>query len=663
MTGSGFTIALQDENFDPYQIAPDLVAEVQSYSASRIGGYKDAEIVLSGSDDSLIDAAGWLRFGIHILNRLGSIVWSGYVHAVELEIGGVKGGLSLAGMSNAVKVTYTYQDANGNTVRGSSDWSTDAQSISRHGRKEKILSKNNLTSAAADSQRDFYLNSNKSPRGVPSLDMSPGSSVKLICRGLWDTLDWQYWQNLKGRVSHETSDSDRAIGWGLTTTYLGFSGNSLHHIFAKLTGPRVGDKIAITGSASNNIVATVAAVPRETGRVYTANTIYFEVTDDIKDSANGLGGFRNNELITITGSASNNRTHLQDTTGDNHITVAEWFSGPNPITAEAAGANVTIRQGHHITVSETFATENIGANVILTHYGKRIAQGFDMSSSWRVARVGLKIAKVGSPSDNLQIRIWGDSGGSPNTQYATGEIAPADISTSGVWKWINLDTPVTLASGSYFLVVQRAGSDDPDNYYTVAVDTAGGYGNRLLHWTGATWIAAPQGGDAAFRVWGEEDSLTLLKSLLQDTGQFFSYVSVEGTSGITINQYADGGTLASKIAENIIELGTVTGGRLGTWVESNRTARARPIPSPDALNDLRKTRDGYLNAAGEQMEPGVLFAGQWLHLEWPQRLANAFSTMSPILVEECEYHPESGAWTIKPAGAADVWSIGDIEQG
>src|SRR5690606_8250278 len=115
-------------------------------------------------------------------------------------------------------------------------------------------------------------------------------------------------------------------------------------------------------------------------------------------------------------------------------------------------------------------------------------------------------------------------------------IAPADVGSDLVWKWIDLTSIGTgTASTSYHLVVRRAGSNDAENYYTLGIDTAGGLGGLMLRYNGSTWQSSTF--DLAYKIWSAQDTATQLLQTLQDGGQFLRSVAIGVSTGIVTNQY------------------------------------------------------------------------------------------------------------------------------
>jgi hypothetical protein len=110
---------------------------------------------------------------------------------------------------------------------------------------------------------------------------------------------------------------------------------------------------------------------------------------------------------------------------------------------------------------------NVAAN-------SRVAFSFSetdaLAATITVREVLLEFDKQGSPSDNVYIEIYADSGGAP-TGAAIGTsdlISGSSIPAARECVNFTFSTPVTITSGTtYHLVFRRSGSADAVNYYVV----------------------------------------------------------------------------------------------------------------------------------------------------------------------------------------------------
>jgi len=75
---SRFTVSLQQRNFTEYITSANMQFTPRRWSASDMGGPKDAEIELTGPLSALIEATDWIGFPVKIINAAGSAVWWGF---------------------------------------------------------------------------------------------------------------------------------------------------------------------------------------------------------------------------------------------------------------------------------------------------------------------------------------------------------------------------------------------------------------------------------------------------------------------------------------------------------------------------------------------------------------------------------------------------------
>ena len=252
-----FSITFTDTNVT---IPPGLGITVGSYSWDDHGGPAGAEVALTGSDDALWAAAvGWLGKEICILNDFGSPVWWGVVSDVKVSLGAFVVGVSLDNMANRIKVMWTQPDATGASESLATAWIDDTASQTAFGIKELIDSIGDSSTSIATARRNTLLPPLSAwPVGVPSFTGgSAGATV--TCIGFFQTLGWRYYSNPVGRVENiGTGSSTISVGWRLTASSIGFINEHIHHVGAKLHALRSGDKVAVTGSTSNNVMMTMA---------------------------------------------------------------------------------------------------------------------------------------------------------------------------------------------------------------------------------------------------------------------------------------------------------------------------------------------------------------------------------------------------------------------
>jgi hypothetical protein len=641
---------LADDPFTTYQwgiVTPLLQLDHVYHRSSVRGGPLSAEVSASGPENALWETLNWLRRPIEIRNEHGQLVWWGLVNEVRLTWAGLTIGATLDTMSNRIAVAYSYTDANGGSVRGTTAWAVNQSSIDRYGTKERLLSLGEGQAAGALARRTEELTNYASPRGVPSFG-GGDLGATLLCVGWYETLTWQIFNRLEGRIEFgESSNAEHSLGWGLTSAHIGFAAEAIHHRFASLGALAVGDKVIVTGSASNNRTFTIKSATTREQTTYTATTISFDAADDINDSANGLGFVETDSFVNVAGSAANSRYHFVNEAGAGHLATDEALTGT--ITTAAAGPNITLSAGHKVEVTEAITAEVPGASVTLSLIGVRIAQSFVVTDAITVTQVSIPIGKIGSPTDNFQCEIWSNVSSAPGASLQAISVAGADLlADSQPWRWITF-TGLALSAGTYWLVVRRSGTVDALNYYSLGMtDVANG---TCLAWNGAAWVAHPRALYLPYRVWGTESSEAQITRIISDAGQFIAGVDGVAT-GINTNQYRDGDMTAYDEIEKLLDLGSSAGKRLLATVTPARMLRIYEEPAKSTDGD-RLQPDGTLrNIASGRRQRGLLPTGEWLVVDGVPSSINAQLDLSPLFVDEAGWRAtDPDIFEIQPKAA------------
>lgn len=657
------SVHFRDRSYNPVTVPPGLQVSCGRISARMAEGFSAATIKATGDPGLLAALSGWLRYGVTVRNSAGSAVWDGYVNEIGLTAGGVSVTLSLDGMTNRARVAHTYTDPDGGTVRGTTDWVQSAGSVADYGTKELTLSLQDIEPDQAEGALSSFLVQYARPVFVPSVGDSGSVGAVLYCKGWFSTLSWRYFEYQRGRIEVDAQDEEQVIGWAIPSSdRVGFAKGRIHDLDGRLHAVKDGDRLRITGSYTNDNTYTVTEATQDRAVTVTGTTIAFEASDDIRDGYGNLTNLRNDEMLEITGSSANSDVFLQDSTGANHITVAQWF-GPTAITGEASGPSITLRQGNSVVVTPEPAQERVAVSstVTVTAWGQMAAQPFVMPHTWDLYRVAVQVKKVGAPSDAFTVDICADSSGSPGLVLATGTLAAANVGTELNWHWVDLGSINTGVAGTtYHLRVRRAGSSDPDNYYVIGIDSAGGAGGLLQLYNGVAWLSS--GYDLAYRVWSAQDTGAQLLNVLQTAGQFFRSVSVMVNTGIASNQWRDGETLASTEAEKILLQGDSSGIPIFVSCGEDRQILVDWVQDDTAAQGLHWTPEGIRGAMGDPLDEGRLFAGRYLYVSLPGGLLGSSGESPRFLVGECEFDPETGKYTASPASLRDPWSFG-LEQG
>lgn len=652
-----FTVDLHDENRNPVSYAP-LVLSPANWSAAAIGGPDQCDIAVTGEPDAVWEALHWLGYYVWVRNEDGDPVWWGMVTEARVGAGAIEIGLTLDDMYNRVAMAYTETSADGETTRETTTWAENSASVGRYGRKEIMLSAGDTPLAQATARRDTLLATGATP--VVSVAVTGGSAAgaTLYCRGLWNTLGWQYYAQPLGKEAHEvTGDIEHAVGWALTSTQIGFKDSAIHDIGARLHTLPDEAKISIAGSTSNNGVRTTSGGSDASSQTTVTGTdISFDAADDVRKASGGLSVFPVGEMVQITGSsqAANNAYRWVKTDGNTAIEVT-----PGTIVAGAAGPSVTIRMGNSVRIEENTNTETPGANVTITALGSRVAQAFQLPviGSWTANEFWVSLRAVGAPTDGIQVALHADSAGSPGSLLTYG--ATADVPAESDWVKVTPLVPPTLTDNiTYWLVVSRIGASHPTNFYMLDLESEATYPRGGLKvWDGASWIARTPNAHMPFQIWGQQETSAQAGDILFAAGQFFSDVDVRFGAQVYGRMFRAGDQLAIDEVEALLESGTAGGRRLLGRVSPSSVAEVYREPDPEVLGPMLGSDGKLRQASGAPWPEGLLPAGQWIHLADVPAHVGALAGVSPFFCERADYSAESGTMNLEARNTQRVWEL------
>jgi hypothetical protein len=134
--------------------------------------------------------------------------------------------------------------------------------------------------------------------------------------------------------------------------------------------------------------------------------------------------------------------------------------------AVAAGGAVALTgAGHTEILSQQVQTTQ--QNLTGSNPTQR-AESFELSGAETIGSVALKLDKVGSPVDNVQLEIQSNATDRPSTTTlrAATAISGSTLTTSQAWYEFTLTLPLSLSAGTqYWIVFSRSGGNDGVNYY------------------------------------------------------------------------------------------------------------------------------------------------------------------------------------------------------
>lgn len=668
----GFTIEVFTRGNDPVPLPAGVEFAPQSWDASAVGGPVSASVLATGGEEALGELADWLGCSLWIVSPDGEYVWYGDIAEVLFDVGGESLGVTLERVANRIKVAYTDDTPGGDLAAAETTWAENTASIGRFGLRERIITaQGSMWAVQAEKMRDTMLNKVATPSPLTGR-VGPSTGVAqatLVCRGWWLRMEDVYYAQDNGLLEYTDGSLAHPLGLGFTgtlTAAVNVDGKfSLHEVDGKMEGFAVpGLQLLVAGMANggNNKAYTVESGDAKEVKTLTASNIAFDPADDIRENpyAYQLVNFAAGDVILVSGAASgaNNGSHLVKSPSSTHIEVSPSWS--NSIVAGAAGPSVTIKRGNSIAVKESTVNERTGANATVMAYGQGIAQRFQTGTSgtWGAATVELKVRKVGNPTDDIEIRLVTDSGGSFGTWVATALIDDADVSGDEQGRWVSasFDIQYSLAPGTwYWLGIQRVGSAHPTNYYQVWLDEDAGFPGTLLLSDGTSYQVPTEAKSLCFRLLGAVDTARQVEAIC-NTVDAFDAVVVSSESGVKTCQFRGGELYAAVEAGELLDTGDGSNVRLIATVNALRLVTIRTLPTRSSA--LYLWREGTLyTAQGRAVAAGALPVGEWCHLDRVSLLRGALADASPFFVEKASYSP-GGGWRLEGPGEVDPWEAG-----
>ncbi len=655
----------------PVLVPPALDVQPQSWAAVAKGGTWDAQIVIAGPLDELSGLTAWLGYNVEIVNANGTIVWWGDITTVEITAGGLRRGISLDRMANRVQLRYSQKQTGGGVESVDTAWTDDALSQAAYGVWERrITPERDMTTNEATALQATALATLANPHYTLAPDAGE-QSARLYCTGYCQRNKREYHYEARGLVENNVSGTAYPLGLGIVaSTTIAFSNRagSITRVLGGFENFASDMHVKVTGASvvGNNQTYTITSTDDRDPVVYTSTGVTFSPADDISDANAGLAFIQNDDVfrLTIAGSATTNPgTHIMDKAGAVAVEVNGTFHGA-AIVNEAAGPLCTFYGGNSIKVTPAPTNEKTGADgggtVTVTAWGQRYYQTFAHSAGavWTVDTVELRLRKVGAPSDNVQVQLYTDNAGSPNTLLKTATVAAASIPTEADWVSFDFDNLQQLTSGvTYGLVVSRSGANSPTDYYEIDLEENGTYtSGTCTAYDGAAYQTMNPVCDMVFRVLGGIDTGQQVANILE-AQSWTTFDTV--TTSVVSNQYRDGELLAYDELETLLDTGTSAGVRL----------LARTTPARGAVvyakQDRTTARFAWQNGErltdlfGQDVEPGFLPAGEWVKLGDAATLG-PWAALSPVYIERAEYSAGSG-WSLEPEGTEDRFDTGAMQ--
>jgi hypothetical protein len=334
---------------------------------------------------------------------------------------------------------------------------------------------------------------------------------------------------------------------------------------------------------------------------------------------------------------------------------------PATIVDENMLGNVTILQGHGITIEPDelpndgkFFQEKAAASVSLYHGANKVAQRFQLSSAtgWTVREVRVQAAKVGTPTDNLRVRLYSGTSTEPVTVLTSATKTAAQVSETMGWLTFDLGAGVALSTATdYWISIDRDGAASTTNFYLAGLES----GEDLEYtytlkcqdaYTG-WWedpLPAPLGCRMPFRLSGKTATTVQIDDML-DSADWVTAVTIRTASGVETGIYRDGEQTVLSEVERLLEMGTSTGGRLLARMMPDRSAIVEAAPTVDST-PLRMNGAGQVrHHMGQPLAAGELPAGAWVAVDG---VPPGWQDVATFFVERAEYDVDGARLRLEP---------------
>lgn len=232
----------------------------------------------------------------------------------------------------------------------------------------------------------------------------------------------------------------------------------------------------------------------------------------------------------------------------NNASVVGNVYSNGPITG-SNGASVTgtaiVAGGIDTDPGVEWTTAGSSYSFATASTNRDIAQSFVANETGSLPKISVLLAKNGTPSSNITVRITSNSSSKPSSTLASGTITPSQVGTTESWIDVAFSSPASVVSGTTYWLVLDYGSNSSSNYWKWSKDAASGYTNGVGKYTSAccsgsaTWTDV--GGDLSFKVWigGTSNGISGMAIGNSSSGtanaNYFTSTTVHGSS--CPNQY------------------------------------------------------------------------------------------------------------------------------
>lgn len=337
------------------------------------------------------------------------------------------------------------------------------------------------------------------------------------------------------------------------------------------------------------------------------------------------------------------------------------LSGPAERQGAAASSAVLHLRGWWETLGWQFFNESRGyvgfngggavqvfGNAAAAAY---VAQSFTTGpAGWTAINAWMKLAKYGSPADNLSAYLWADNAGVPGTVLANVTLAGSTLTGDLSWTRFSFSSGVGFsASTAYWVGVGRTGAADLNNYYRAAVDEGLAFlGGAFKVFNGTAWVNRAPDADMAFAVNGQAVTTDQVKVMGDPTaggGQFLAGVFVQDASGVNAWQYRNGKETCLDEIKALLDMGTSAGERLQAIVTAERWLVVRKVALSTSLLGSQGAAAAYLilangelrDRSGGRLAGGMAPVGKWARVQGLDMVGGDASAAGAVLLTGAEW--------------------------
>ncbi len=285
----------------------------------------------------------------------------------------------------------------------------------------------------------------------------------------------------------------------------------------------------------------------------------------------------------------------------------------------------------------------------------KVAQSFIPATTIipKVLNVGMR--KTGAPTDNITAAIYSDSGGTPSASLVSypNYAGTSLLATDFTWPVFKYSGTVSLTGGTtYWIILDRDGSDSITDYYVADLTFGGAYVNgQMKYLAGTAWTTASvPAADMPFSITGEvidanTDTATQIHDIIEDYGAIvpLSTAVILDASGISTSPYRERENTALYEIEELIELGTTNNRRLLMKVRKDRVMEIYEEPAGTVSGYFNNNGDIY-NSGGGLLMKETCPCGIYLDLAGviPDGiLGRHLSPDKTMFIEKSEYIPKT----------------------